>query len=107
MGKKRKKAKSSPTPEHRVDALIAATTPLLELFAVADDVFSEDGAMAPENRQKGMGRIYRAWVKARSDIDPDFSAEREGKRQKSEKAQRAGKTEPKTAKPKRWVPPGS
>jgi hypothetical protein len=50
--------------------------PFVELFADVDAVFTEDNAMAAENRQMGMGRIYRAWKKARKELDPDFDPNR-------------------------------
>ena len=54
--------------------------PFIELFADVDDVFSEDDALAPEKRQMGMGRLYRAWKKARAKLDPDFDAKRRTRR---------------------------
>lgn len=50
--------------------------PYFELFAEVDDVFTEDDALSPEKRQMGMGRLYRAWKKARKELDPDFNPKR-------------------------------
>jgi hypothetical protein len=74
--KKKRKSTSLPASEHRVDALIAATAPLLEFFAVADDVFTEDDAMDPAKRQMAMGRLYRGWKAAREQLDPGWKDRR-------------------------------
>jgi hypothetical protein len=58
-------------PEARVDALVAATAPLLELFSVLDAVFTEDDALT-EHRQTSLGRCYEAWRKARAELDPNW-----------------------------------
>ena len=50
--------------------------PFFVLFAEVDDVFTENDAMAPEKRQMSMGRLYRAWKKARAELDPDFESKR-------------------------------
>ena len=62
--------------------LALATRPLLELFAAVDDVFTEDNALGPENRQKSLGRIYRAWKAAREQLDPDFNSKRDTRAKK-------------------------
>ena len=54
----------------RVESLIAATTPLLEFFAVAEDVFTEDDALK-ERQATSLGRIYRAWKKTRKELGAD------------------------------------
>jgi hypothetical protein len=46
--------------------------PLLDLFATADDVFTEDGAFREEHIKKSLGRIYRAWKRCRVSLDPEF-----------------------------------
>ena len=46
--------------------------PLLELFAVTDDVFTEVDAFSAEKRQASLGRIYRQWKRTRKSLDPDF-----------------------------------
>lgn len=69
-----RRSKSSPESssiEHRVDQLIGATRPLLELFAVVNDVFTEDDAMKQGKQQVGMGRIYRQWKKTRTALGGD------------------------------------
>jgi hypothetical protein len=68
--------KSLPLP-HRIKLLIAATSPLLEFFAVATDVFTEDDALAPDARQKSLGRLYRAWKDAMQVLDPSFDRKRD------------------------------
>ena len=62
--------------EQKVDALISASAALLEVFAAVDDVFGEDDAFAPGRIHNGLGRIYRAWKSARSQIDSDFDPHR-------------------------------
>ena len=54
--------------------LTEATEPLLALFAVCDDVFTEDGALSPELRQVTLGRIYEEWQRTRKFFDPEFVA---------------------------------
>ena len=53
----------------QVNALIGATAPLLELFAVVEDVMTEDDCMAQRNIYKGMGRIRRAWKEVHKELD--------------------------------------
>lgn len=60
------------TPASRARALVNATEPLLELFALVDAVFTEDDAMSPEKRQTGMGRIYEQWKRCRAELDPTW-----------------------------------
>jgi hypothetical protein len=74
-GKKRKKrSRFAKVPyQHKVDLLIAATEPLLALFAVADAVFTEDNALTTE-KQKSLGRLYEEWQRCRKAFDPDFVA---------------------------------
>lgn len=75
-----KKTKKKPSPwqeesaTFRARALVNATEPLLELFALVDDVFTEDDAMSPEKRQIGMGRIYEQWKRTRAALDPTWDA---------------------------------
>lgn len=59
-----------------LEAIEPALIPLTELFADVDEVFAEDGAFAPENIHKSLGRIYRAWLRSRTALDPDFDPER-------------------------------
>jgi hypothetical protein len=58
--------------EQRANALVAATGPLLELFAVVDDVFTEHDAMAADKRRMTLGRIYEQWKRTRAQLDPEF-----------------------------------
>lgn len=67
------------TPAEREAILLQHLRPMLELFAEVDDVFSEDDALAPAKRQMGMGRLYRAWKKCRSAMDPQFDALRDNR----------------------------
>jgi hypothetical protein len=53
-------------------ALTQAVEPLLGLFAVCDDVFTEDDALAAHNQRVTLGRIYREWKKVRQHFDPEF-----------------------------------
>jgi hypothetical protein len=46
--------------------------PLLELFSMCDDTFTEDEALTREHAQITAGRIYEQWKKTRSSLDPDF-----------------------------------
>lgn len=56
-------------------ATLAAVTPiLLDVFSVVDDVFTESDALSPEKRQVGLSRIYRAYKKAKAQLDPDGTA---------------------------------
>jgi hypothetical protein len=55
----------------RVETLIAATTPLLELFAICEDVFTEEKALSEDKRAMTLGRIYRQWKRTRSDLGAD------------------------------------
>lgn len=50
--------------------------PLLEMFSVLDDVFTEEDAFSNEKIKTSLGRIYRAWKKVRTIMDPDFDSER-------------------------------
>lgn len=69
--RKKKRSPSSSTTDPAL-ALAAATRPLLELFSVVDDVFTEDDALSAEKRQMSLGRIYRGWKECRAALDPDF-----------------------------------
>jgi hypothetical protein len=53
------------------ELLAAAIAPLLELFAVVEDVFTEEDALAAEKRATSLGRIYRQWKKSRSELGAD------------------------------------
>lgn len=65
---------TSLSPE-RVDLLIAATEPLLALFAVCDDVFTEEDALSQDHIRKTVGRVYEEWKRTRRHFDPDFHME--------------------------------
>ena len=58
-------------------ALAIATKPLLEFFAAADDVFTEDDALTESKRQMSLGRLYRAWKAARVQLDPTYNTSRD------------------------------
>lgn len=45
---------------------------LLELFAVVDDVFTEDDCFDEAKIRMGYARMYRAWKEARPVLDPGF-----------------------------------
>lgn len=68
---RRNRSKSLVRASYDVDDLIAAVTPLLDLFAVCDDVFTEDEALTTA-RQVSLGRIYEQWQKTRLHFDPEF-----------------------------------
>lgn len=52
--------------------MLAAVVPLLELFAMVDDVFTEDDALDPSKRQMSLGRIYEQWKRTRAALDPGW-----------------------------------
>jgi hypothetical protein len=57
---------------HRqMKVILRVNDSLLELFSVVDDVFTEENALAADNRAKGLGRIYRAWKQVRADLGGD------------------------------------
>lgn len=62
--------------ESKVNSLVNASIPLLELFSVVDDVFDEHDAFAPDKIRAGLGRIYRQWKKSRAQLDPEFQERR-------------------------------
>lgn len=62
-----RKTPYQPARSHSED-LEAAVRPLLELFSVVDDVFTEADAFNADKRRQGYGRIYRAWKKTRKDF---------------------------------------
>lgn len=59
-------------PVQRANALIAVTAPLLELYAVVNDVFTEDDALSADKRQISLGRIYEQWKRCTAKLDPDW-----------------------------------
>lgn len=69
----KKKSKSSTPASYNYQDLINAVTPLLELFAMLDAVFTEDDALTL-HRQVSLGRCYEAWQACRKAFDPDFVA---------------------------------
>lgn len=71
-------------------ALVNATEPLLELFALVDDVFTEDDAMDPSKRQIGMGRIYEQWKRTRAALDPSWDPAEVGRRRMGRAWKRRG-----------------
>lgn len=71
--KRRKRSSSSVPASYDVDDLVKAVTPLLELFAMLDAVFTEDDALTI-NRRVSLGRCYEAWQTCRKAFDPEFVA---------------------------------
>lgn len=59
--------------------LALSTQPLLELFAVVDDVMTETDAFDPAKMKAGFGRIYRGWKSSRQQIDEGFNASQWGR----------------------------
>lgn len=57
-----------------------ATVALAEMFAVCDDVFTEEDAFSREHIQKSLGRLHRQWKITRGQLDPDFNPKRYPKR---------------------------
>lgn len=46
---------------------------LLDLFSVVDVVYTSPGVFATEeDMRKGLGQIYRSWLNAREQLDPEF-----------------------------------
>lgn len=70
---------ASLTPEQRFRELLGLVTPMLELFANLDDVFTEDNALSPEKRQMSLGRCYRAWKRCRAAMDPEYDGGRDNR----------------------------
>lgn len=62
-------------PDNPADDLLFCMQPMLALFAICDDVFTEDDALSPEMRRTTLGRIYEEWKRCRKAIDPDFQVE--------------------------------
>lgn len=77
-----------------IKAIEPALIPMCELFASVDDVFTEPEAFSKENIHKSLGRCYRAWLKARTDLDPEFDPERYRQKIKKRKAVRTGLSVP-------------
>jgi hypothetical protein len=72
--RRRKKQWASWSDEQRAAAIVTAMTPLLELFAVCDDVFSEDDALTtPAMMRTTVGRVYEQYKKARAELDPGWT----------------------------------
>lgn len=64
--------RKSPLYPDRVSVLIAATDPLLRVFAVVSDVCSEEDCMKNlATLRMGMGRIRAEWRQAVKEMDPD------------------------------------
>lgn len=57
--------------------------PLLELFSMCDDTFTEDQALTREHAQITAGRIYEQWKKTRSSLDPEFDPDNYERRARS------------------------
>lgn len=71
---KQQKSWSSLSNRKKANAMIGAVEPLLEMFAICDDVFSEDDALSAEKRQMSLARIYRTWKDVRGQLDPEFDS---------------------------------
>ena len=65
--------------------------PLLDLFAVVDDVLTIEDAFSQEHIKKSLGRIHREWKKCRGSIDPEFDPKRYPKRPRQKKQPKIGK----------------
>lgn len=63
---------NSLTAEQRANVVLGTVDPLLEMFAMLDDVFTEDDALSAEKRQMSLGRVYEAWKRTRAALDPDW-----------------------------------
>jgi hypothetical protein len=53
--------------------LMDAQLALLSLFAVVDDVFTEDDALSKAKRRMSLGRCYEEWKRCRAVLDPTFN----------------------------------
>lgn len=53
--------------------LMEAQLALLSLFAVVDDVFTEDDALSKSKRRMSLGRCYEEWKRCRAKLDPTFN----------------------------------
>lgn len=87
MGKKRKATKPSVKKlrRSRIYEAAPATVALAELFAVVDDVMTEEDAFSAQHIKKSMGRINRQWKLTRAQLDPDFDPKRYPKRPRKRK----------------------
>jgi hypothetical protein len=72
-GRRGRRSKSWEPATYDVDDLVAAVTPLLELFSMLDAVFTEDEALTTHSRMS-LGRCYEAWQTCRKTFDPGFVA---------------------------------
>lgn len=78
MGKKQKDSGTLPNKKDMkaLQRMSPVMRPLLEMFAVVDDVMTEHDAFAPGQIHKSLGRIYRGWLDSREALDPEFDRER-------------------------------
>lgn len=74
------------TDPHAVLELQKTQLALLGLFAVVNDVMEEPDAFSDEKLKPSLGRIYREWLNARSQLDPEFDKERFRHQMKSSKS---------------------
>jgi hypothetical protein len=58
------------------EELMQAQLALLSMFAMCDDVFTEDDALSKAKRRMSLGRIYEEWKRCRKVLDPKFNPER-------------------------------
>jgi len=72
--------KRATTTTHERELYEQVFAPLLGLFALVDDVYTEDDALSQANVYKTAGRIYRGWKDCRQALDPTFNARIEGQR---------------------------
>lgn len=93
MGKKQKSSGTLPSKKavkafRQVEPVLR---PLLELFAVVDDVMSEPDAFEADKIKKSLGRVYREWRdNTRPALDPEF--DRQQYRHDMKKRKKKGST---------------
>jgi len=69
-------------PDDNRDQLRRVQLALLSLFAMVDDVFTEDDALSKPKRRMSLGRIYEEWKRCRATLDPTFNPKNQDRRMK-------------------------